>query len=422
MHPTKSPDRRAFLATATLAIAGRWNRPLRPDDRWPSLDRLPRKRVAGILTTYFKGSHADVLITRLLKGWKADDGPGPNLSLTSLYIDQHDNAEYGLALAREFNIPVFDTIAGALTAGTDSLAVDGVVSVGEHGNYPRNDAGQDLYPRRRFFDEIFAVFRQSRRVVPVFNDKHFGPRLDDALHMYQQGQELAVPMMAGSSLVVGYRTPHEPVPIGSELTRAVAIGYSELDRYGFHTLEVLQWFTERRRGGESGVRSVECLTGDAIAPALTDGRVPRDLLEAAAAEALTVEGATLETPPGPNDALFLIEHLDGLKSAVLMHSGFARSISAAVRVQGAASPIASRAEERPQPHYPHFAFLLHAVERMFHTGQPTYPVERTLLTTGILDRALTSRLRAGLKLETPELAMSYQPTDYPFAPLPPLPV
>jgi hypothetical protein len=46
---------------------------------------------------------------------------------------------------------------------------------------------------------------------------------------------------------------------------------------------------------------------------------------------------------------------------------------------------------------------------MFHTGSGAYPVERTLLTTGVLEACLHSRHKLNQRLETPQLAVSYQP-------------
>ena len=63
-------------------------------------------------------------------------------------------------------------------------------------------------------------------------------------------------------------------------------------------------------------------------------------------------------------------------------------------------------EARP---FGHFTFLVEGIERMMHTGQPTWPVERTLLSTGMLDALLTSKLRGGVRLETPHLQIAYQP-------------
>jgi hypothetical protein len=57
---------------------------------------------------------------------------------------------------------------------------------------------------------------------------------------------------------------------------------------------------------------------------------------------------------------------------------------------------------------------------MIQTGHPSYPVERCLLATGIHDRVFISRAEGHKKLDTSELAIRYEPVDYPFAPEPEL--
>ncbi|MCC6508788.1 MAG: hypothetical protein IT423_06755, partial [Pirellulaceae bacterium] len=233
-----------------------------------------------------------------------------------------------------------------------------------------------------------------------------------ALWMATRARQLNVPWMAGSSLPVGDRDPAVTLPMGAKLQACVAVGYSGLDVYGFHTLDVMQSILERRAGGESGVRWVQSLPTTDLPRLIQDGTLSGDVLDAALASSRTSRQAVLDAPP-KDGAIFLVQYRDGLLAPVLMLPGRATAISVAFQAQGGAVQ-ATRAEERTEPKYPHFACLLKGIEQMFQTGRPAYPVERTILSSGMLDRLLTSRHQGGEKLETPELKIAYSPVDYAF--------
>lgn len=371
----------------------------------------PRKRIAALTTSYFKYSHADDIITKFIEGYAiAERTHVPHCEVVSLFIAQFPPSDIGRGLAARYGIPLYDSVAGALRRGGSELSVDGVLLVGEHGDYPFNGKGQQLYPRRRLFGEIVQVFEQSGRSVPVYNDKHFSYSWLDAQWMYRQSKRLGFPMMAGSSVPVAWRRPPLALKPGVTLNAALAVGFSGLEVYGFHTLELLQTFTERRRGGATGVRSVQCLEGPAAWQAAEDGLWHPDLLRTALQHTPGVTQNTTDLKRAdPNAIVFLVEYSDGFRAAAYLSRGLVNEFAFACRVDGVSEPVGTWCELN-KPQRDHFSFLCNHIEVMFRTGRPSYPVERTYLVTGALAALIDSHAAGGRRIATPHLdGILYKP-------------
>ena len=372
--------------------------------------RLPS--VAAIVTEYRENSHADVIVTRLIETDTLDGkGQRTSVSLASLYTDQVPDNDTSRAFAAKHGFPIFEEVADTITLGGNELAVNGILLVAEHGDYPMSELGQRMYPKRRLFEQIVQTMdRIGARGVPVFVDKHLADTWEDAKWIYDEAQRLEMPLMAGSSLPVLWRFPAVDLERDAKVEEIFAISYHTLDAYGFHALEMIQCLVERRAGGETGVRSVQCLTGDAVWEAGEAGVYDAQLLDAALARmqrTLPADRTLAELTPEP--VLFVIEYNDGLRASVLTLRRVVNEWTVAWRYEDEQQPIKSTLfwtqEARP---FMHFSYLLQGIEQMIHTGRPTWPAERTLLTSGMLDALLISRANGGERLETPHLNIEYQ--------------
>ncbi len=379
------------------------------------------QRIAVITTVYRYLSHAQHEADRILVGYPhRGEWHHPDMKIVSLYVDQKPENDLSAARALEFGFKVYPTIAEALRCGGDRLAVDAVMIIAEHGDYPRNEKGQILYPRYEFFRQCVEVFEKDGKAVPVFNDKHLSYSFEKAKWMVDTSKRLGFPMLAGSSLPVTWRLPDIEVPLGCEIEDALMVGEGGSDAMDFHALEALQCMVERRRTGERGVKAVQLLEGDAVWKAGDDGRWSKELLTAALSRSDTPLGLTVKDGRTQdlvhNGELFklaespwayFIEYADGLHATLLMLDGALRDFNFAARVKGHGL-VSNQFLLTPEPNVTYSACLISKVEQMFTTGEAPYAVERTLLTSGVLESCLTSRVQGHQRLETPHLKVTYQ--------------
>jgi hypothetical protein len=385
-----------------------------------------RPKIAAVTTVYHKFAHTQHIVDRFLEGygWNGQHHHPP-MDLVSLYVNQVGADDLSRERAARFpTMKIYPTIAEALTLGGSNLAVDGVVLVGEHGKYPYNEKHQHLYPRYEFFQQIVKVFESSGRSVPVFNDKHLSWNWDWARQMYDTSRRLGFAFMAGSSLPVTWRTPSLEMPHGANVREAVCVGYGGLDSYDFHALETLQCMVERRKGGESGVKWVRAYRGEDFWKAYQEGIWPKDLVEAALCRSHTLKPSR----PGFNDifptlddmkrivkdpAAYHYEHADGVRCTMMLMSGLVEDFNFAARIEGRSQPFSTQMYLPMPPGRTSlanfFSPLVNNMEKMFLTGRPTYPVERTLLTTGLTAAGMESLYRKQ-RYDTPHLHITYQPT------------
>ena len=154
-------------------------------------------------------------------------------------------------LAKKHGFTIYDSIEKALTRGGPKLAVDGVLLIGEHGNYPKTERGQILYPRRRFFEETAKVFEKSKTSVPVFNDKPLAATWADQKWMYDKAR--TVRALHGWLVECQSRGNRPWIAVGMRVGIGHAGRYSRpFEGYGFHALEALQCMVERAKAAESG--------------------------------------------------------------------------------------------------------------------------------------------------------------------------
>ena len=420
-------SRRRFLqSSAGLATTISLDQPAWTDEllrtKPPARPEKPQKKLAVVATAYHYLSHAYHICGRFLYGYLRDGKMHyPDFGIAGIFVEQTPANDLSRSLGAKFGFTHYPDIAGALTLGTGKLAVDGVLLIGEHGNYPYNSKNQKLYPRFEYFQKIVDVFRQSNRCVPVFCDKHLSYDCRKGMEMVATAKKMGFPLYAGSSLPVTWRRPELELPLGARIKEAVVASRGEIEIFGFHGLEALQCMVERRTNGQQGVRVVTCLEGDAVWKAGDDGLWSWELLDHASGRSPSLNVGDIRencrhfSPPAGRPTYFkgpiafVIEYRDGLRATVILLSGHHDDTTFAARIEGEKKPVSTLFYLPAPPGAAFLQALTVKIEGFLATGKAPYPVERTMLTGGILDWALESRVKGHARLETADLDVTYSP-------------
>ena len=422
-------SRRMFLGAVGAAGAGTIGIP----QGWATQSAsAPRRKLAVVTTEWRFQSHAWHMAERFLVGYPIEGNwHRPAIDVVAAYVDQKPENDLSRKRAEEFGFPIFSTIAEALRCGGNKLAVDAVLIIGEHGDYPKNEYGQTKYPRYEFFKQVTDVFRQDGRAVPVFNDKHLSWNWEWAKEMVEISRELKFAFTAGSSLPVTWRMPAIDMPYGAEVDELLGVSIGSIDSYDFHALEVIQCMAERRRGGETGVIAMQALRGDAVWKAMdaggwVDGGWDPQLFEACLSRSQTLAQPESFSHRYPTPAqirewvkepvAYRFEYADGVKATMLMLNGLVGDFTFAARLKDESEPLSTLFYLPPNPNVTYSASLMSKAEETFMTGKSPYPIERTLLTTGLVEAGVRSLGTGQQRLETPHLAIQYNaPRESTFA-------
>ena len=420
-------------------------------------------RLAILGSVYRHGSNMQTIADRFLVGYPFEgDWHMPNVKVVSMYVDQAIRradarpTEFDLAMigagrpgggqrpagaqsaaasseplgpmsdlsasrSQQFGFRLSRNIPDALRCGGDKIAVDAVLTIIEQDDYPVDDKGRILLPNYDFFQQCAQVFDAEKHAVPYFNHKQLSFSFAEAQNMVKTAERLKFPLLAGSSMPVTWRLPDTDIPMGAKVTEAVMVGVGDFNGMDFDALDAMQAMLERRKGGETGVKAVQLLEGDDVWVARAANRWSNDLLSSAFSRSDTplglslLDGRTQDlAAPGvleqlvANPVAYCVEYNDGTKATLLMLNGAIRDYNISARVEGHGL-VSTQFFMTPPPNQTYSACLASKINEMYQTKTAPYSVQRTLLTTGVLEACLNSRHRLNQRLETPQLAISYKP-------------
>jgi hypothetical protein len=254
-----------------------------------------------------------------------------------------------------------------------------------------------------------------------------------ARHFSELAASREIALLAGTSLGVTWRLPEIDLARGTPLEEALIVVQinplaaqatppsppATISGAELHALEGLLPVIERRHGGESGVRSVRFIEGEEFWRAGRKGAWSWSLLASALSRSHSPQGGAivdgrtedlvglgLVQKLARNPRGWILEHRDGLRSALLVLDGVVSDFNFAVRARDGAV-LSAQLLRAPPPAEHHFSRLAALMEDFFRGGAPPWPLQRSQLIAGLLERFRKPASLTGRLIDTPELGISH---------------
>jgi hypothetical protein len=168
---------------------------------------------------------------------------------------------------------------------------------------------------------------------------------------------------------------------------------------------------------------LQALRGEAVWKAMKAGRWSAggwspELFEACLCRSQTLAQAPSYSHRHPTPAqirawvaepvAYRFEYADGLKATMLLMNGLVGDFTFAAKLKGRSELLSTLFYLPGPPNIGYSAALMSKAEELFTTGRAPYPIERTLLTTGLVAAGMQSLGTGQRWLKTPHLAVRYR--------------
>lgn len=337
------------------------------------------RKLAVILHEFTLPSPGQQLLDRFLAGYPRDGAFHKPPFQAALYIRGQETAQPELARREKaFGLVVSHSLSEAL-GSAQGILIAGAQPVLEMSALTRETIEKaDAGARCFIYGSLGSDYPQAKALADLAAQRR-------------------IVLQAGTTLPWASRLPPVSFPAGVPLREALVVVQGEGIEAGLFGFEALWPMIEGRPRGEPGVRRLKFFADEEVWLAQAKGEWSTSLLAAALSRSNTPQGDPLAdgrtqdlvglglVPKlARSPRAWLLEHRDGMRSAILVLNGVVRECNAAT-LQANGRIWSAQLYRPPLPTAPDFHRLADRLEEYYRTGKWAAAASRPLLTAAALE-------------------------------------